>query len=247
MLTADPRLVDPQPGRGAGRRAGARRARSVRRPIAARGRLSGPDSRPGPGEHLRPEPVAGQEVEAQITVPIERAIVGLPKLQPLRSISKFGLSQVVVTFDDSVGIYFARQLISERLLTVQFPANVTERPQLGPVATGLGEVFHYTLSSPTRSLTELRTLQDWTLRPRLRTVPGVAEVNGWGGAQRQYVVRADPDRLQRFGTTLDQLLSVPLADGNRNAGGGRINGFGVRNSRPGSGADQAHRRKSARS
>ena len=166
-----------------------------------------------------------EEVEAQITVPIERAIVGLPKLLPLRSISKFGLSQVVVTFEDSVGIYFARQLITERLSNVQFPANVTERPQLGPVATGLGEVFHYTLSSPGRSLTELRALQDWTLRPRLRTVPGVAEVNGWGGAQRQYVVRADPDRLQRSGVTLDDLLRA-LSEGNRNAGGGRINGSG---------------------
>lgn len=167
-----------------------------------------------------------EEVETQITIPIEQAITGLPKLQPLRSISKFGLSQVVVTFDDSVNIYFARQLISERLQTVQFPANVIDRPQLGPVATGLGEVFHYTLWSPTRGLPELRTLQDWTLRPRLRTVPGVAEVNGWGGAQRQYVVRVDPDRLQQHGTTLNELLQA-LADGNRNVGGGRINGPGA--------------------
>jgi cobalt-zinc-cadmium resistance protein CzcA len=166
-----------------------------------------------------------EEVETQITVPVEQSISGLPKLQPLRSISKFGLSQVVVTFDDSVNIYFARQLISERLQTVAFPANVTDRPQLGPVATGLGEVFHYTLSSPTRSLPELRTLQDWTLRPRLRTVPGVAEVNGWGGAQRQFVVRSDPDRLQRHGMTLNELCQA-LADGNRNAGGGRISGPG---------------------
>jgi cobalt-zinc-cadmium resistance protein CzcA len=166
-----------------------------------------------------------EEVETQITIPVERAITGLPKLKPLRSVSKFGLSQVVVTFDDAVDIYFARQLISERLTAVPLPANVTERPQLGPVATGLGEVFHYTLASPARSRTELRTLQDWTLRPRLKTVPGVAEVNGWGGAQRQYVVRADPDRLQRFGTTFEQLQRA-LADGNRNAGGGRINGPG---------------------
>jgi cobalt-zinc-cadmium resistance protein CzcA len=169
--------------------------------------------------------LAPEEVEQQITIPIERAITGLPKLQPLRSISKFGLSQVVVTFDDSVGVYFARQLISERLAAVQFPANVTERPQLGPVATGLGEVFHYTLASPARGLAELRTIQDWTLRPRLRAVPGVAEVNGWGGYQRQYVVRADPDRLQQYGLTLDQLLTA-LGDGNRNAGGGRIGGSG---------------------
>src|SRR5947209_6841374 len=165
------------------------------------------------------------EIERQITVPIENAISGLPKLQPTRSVSKYGLSQVTVTFDDGTDVYFARQLVAERLRDVEFPANVTERPQLGPVATGLGEVFHYTVASGGRDLTELRTLQDWTLRPRLRTVPGTAEVNGWGGAERQYVVRADPDRLRHAGVTLDELTKAIL-DGNLNVGGGRVRGPG---------------------
>ena len=166
-----------------------------------------------------------EEVERQITVPIEWAISGLPRLKPTRSVSKFGLSQVVVTFEDGTDIYFARQLVNERLSAVEFPANVTERPQLGPVATGLGEVFHYTLASKGRGLTELRTIQDWTLRPQLRTVPGAAEVNGWGGYLRQYVVRADPDYLQRAGVTFDDLIRA-LAEGNLNVGGGRIAGPG---------------------
>ncbi|WP_149111431.1 efflux RND transporter permease subunit [Limnoglobus roseus] len=161
------------------------------------------------------------EVEQQITVPIERAISGLPKIKPTRSVSKFGLSQVVVTFEDGTNIYFARQLLAERLTAVEFPANVTERPQLGPVATGLGEVFHYTLSSRTRDPVELRTLQDWTLRPQLRTVPGTAEVNSWGGGERQYVVRPDPDKLRRAGVSFDEVVRA-VADGNLNVGGGRV-------------------------
>jgi cobalt-zinc-cadmium resistance protein CzcA len=161
------------------------------------------------------------EVEKQITVPVERSISGLPGLQPTRSVSKFGLSQLVVTFADGTDIYFARQLVAERLNAVVFPANVTERPQLGPVATGLGEVFHYTLSSRERDLAELRTIEDWTLRPQLCTVPGTAEVNGWGGYERQVVVRPDPDRLKRSGVTLDELTRA-VADGNVNVGGGRL-------------------------
>src|SRR5437773_1294830 len=160
-------------------------------------------------------------VERQITIPIERAISGLPRLKPTRSVSKSGLSQVVVTFEDGTNVYFARQLISERLNNVAFPANVTERPQLGPVATGLGEVFHYTLASRVRDLTELRTLQDWVLRPQLQTVPGTAEVNGWGGFMRQYVVRPDPDRLLRYDATIDEVLRA-LEAGNLTVGGGRI-------------------------
>ncbi len=161
------------------------------------------------------------EVEQQITVPVERALGGLPKLKPTRSVSKFGLSQVVVTFEDGTDIYFARQLLTERLSAVEFPANVLERPQLGPVATGLGEVFHYTLSSTSRDPVALRTLQDWTLRPQLRAVPGAAEVNGWGGGQRQYVVRPDPDRLTRANVGFDELVKAVTA-GNLNVGGGRV-------------------------
>ena len=117
-----------------------------------------------------------EEVERQITIPVEQSISGLPSLTNVRSISKFGLSQVVVTFGDDVDIYFARRLIGERLATVGLPAGIAT-PEMGPVATGLGEIFHYVVHSDSRSLTELRTIQDWTIKPVLRAVPGVAEIN----------------------------------------------------------------------
>ena len=112
-----------------------------------------------------------EEVEQQITFPVEQVLSGMPRLDSLRSVSKFGLSQVVVTIADGTDIYFARQLVNERLGTVELPAGI-ERPKMGPVATGLGEVFHYIVSSKKRSLTDLKTQQDWVIRPALRTVPG---------------------------------------------------------------------------
>src|SRR5438132_1141978 len=121
-----------------------------------------------------------EEVERQITFPIEQAIGGLPRLQSLRSVSKFGLSQVVATFDDGTDIYFARQVINERLSAVQLPLEI-ERPKMGPVSTGLGEVFHYVVTGKGDDITELRTIHDWVIRPKLRTVRGTAEVNSWGG------------------------------------------------------------------
>src|SRR5512145_2071007 len=124
------------------------------------------------------------EIERQITRPIEWAISGLPGLQEVRSVSKFGFSQVTVTFDDDTGIYLARQVVMERLQSVELPPGIA-RPQLGPVATGLGEVFHYLVTGAGRSLAELRTIQDWVIRPQLRSVAGVAEVNSWGGDERQ--------------------------------------------------------------
>ena len=101
-------------------------------------------------------------------------------------------------FEDGTDIYFARQQINERLGEVQLPEGI-ERPAMGPVATGLGEVYHYLLTSetPTYDLTELRTLQDWVIRPRLRRVPGVAEINAWGGFEKQFEVRADPARARQ--------------------------------------------------
>ena len=130
-----------------------------------------------------------EEVEQQITLPIELSIGGLPGLSNVRSISKFGLSQVVATFDDNTSITDARQYITERLSSVSLAAGI-ERPQLGPIATGLGEVFHYVLrsESPDRTLEALRTLHDWVVKPELRKVPGVAEVNSWGGHEKQYHV-----------------------------------------------------------
>src|SRR5204863_2549776 len=113
--------------------------------------------------------LAPQEVESQITAPIEQGISGLPKLQQVRSLSKFGLSQVVVTFADGSDVYFARQQLTERLGSVVLPVGMP-RPTLGPVATGMGEVFHYLVSSDRGDLTELRTVQDWVIRPGLRGV-----------------------------------------------------------------------------
>ena len=130
-----------------------------------------------------------EEAEAQITIPVELAIGGLPGLNNIRSVSKFGLSQVVASFDDDTSVFRARQLITERLQTVELPPGI-QRPQLGPISTGLGEVFHYVVRSddPKRTLTELREIQDWVVKPELRKVRGVAEVNTWGGYEKQFHV-----------------------------------------------------------
>jgi cobalt-zinc-cadmium resistance protein CzcA len=133
--------------------------------------------------------------------------------------------QVVVTFADSVEIYFARRLVSERLGGVELPAGI-ERPEMGPVATGLGEVFHYIVTSETRDLTELRTIQDWVIKPALRMVEGVAEINSWGGFEKQYQVRIDPNRLIKFGLSYDEVIEAVEAN-NLNAGGGSISTSGA--------------------
>ncbi|MCA9146814.1 MAG: efflux RND transporter permease subunit, partial [Planctomycetales bacterium] len=176
--------------------------------------------------------LAPEEVERQITFPIEQVISGLPALEKLRSISKFGLSQVVVTFDDGTDIYFARQLINERLTTVELPEGI-ERPKMGPVSTGLGEVFHYVVrldgvdisalprQRQIEKLTELRTIHDWVIKPQLRTVSGTAEVNSWGGFEKQFQVRIDPDNLIKHGLTFDEVVAAVKAN-NRNVGGGNI-------------------------
>lgn len=163
-----------------------------------------------------------QETEAQITIPVELAVSGLPGLQNVRSISKFGLSQVVATFDDTIDIFRARQLIMERLQTVELPEGL-ERPQLGPIATGLGEVFHYVVrsSDTNRTPTELRVLQDWVVKPELRKVPGVAEVNTWGGFEKQYHVVVETDQLIKYRLTFEELVEALQAN-NQNVGGGQI-------------------------
>lgn len=160
------------------------------------------------------------EIEQQITLPVEQAIAGLPALEEVRSISKFGLSQVIATFEDGTNIYFARQLINERLQTVEL-AEGLGRPQMGPVATGLGEVFHYVVTGKNKSLTELTTIQDWIIRPQLMTVPGVAEINTWGGKRKQYHVLVDPTRLVRLDLTLDDVVDA-LRRNNKSVGGGNI-------------------------
>jgi cobalt-zinc-cadmium resistance protein CzcA len=161
-----------------------------------------------------------EEVEQQITFPVEQVLSGLPRLQFLRSVSKFGLSQVVITFEDGTDIYFARQVVNERLGSVRLPLGI-ERPRLGPVSTGLGEVFHYVVTGKGDDATELRTMQDWIIKPKLRTVKGTAEVNSWGGFEKQYQVRVDPARLIKHDLTFDEVVEA-VEKNNRNVGGGNI-------------------------
>ena len=165
-----------------------------------------------------------EEVEQQITFPVEQALSGLPKLQSLRSVSKFGLSQVVVIFEDGTDIYFARQVVSERLGAVELPVGIG-RPKMGPVSTGLGEVFHYVVTGQGDDATDLRTVHDWVIRPKLRTVPGTAEVNSWGGFEKQYQVRIDPDRLVKYGLTFDAVTEA-VRRNNKNVGGGTVTAGG---------------------
>lgn len=160
------------------------------------------------------------EVEKQITAPIEQVLSGLPRLQQVRSVSKFGLSQVVVTFEDGTDIYFARQVVNERLGSVKLPPNVN-RPEMGPVATGLGEVFHYIVTSQGKDLTELRTIHDWEIKPKLRAVRGTAEVNSWGGHEKQYQVRIHPNKLIEYKLTFDKVVEA-VEKSMRNVGGGNI-------------------------
>jgi cobalt-zinc-cadmium resistance protein CzcA len=160
------------------------------------------------------------EIEQQITFPVEQAISGLPGLDEVRSISKFGLSQVTVIFEDGTDIYFARQLVMERLQTVELPEG-TPRPEMGPVATGLGEVYHYIVTGRGHTLEELTTLHDWVVKPRLKSVPGVAEVNTWGGKLRQYHVLVDLARLMKYDLTMDDVFAA-LRKNNLNVGGGNI-------------------------
>lgn len=160
------------------------------------------------------------EAERSVTFPIETAMGGIPGVEQVRSLSFYGLSQVTITFADDTDVYFARQLVSERLGAVreQLPAGVPA-PQLGPVSTGLGEIYHYALESATKTPMELRTLQEWTIKPLLRTVPGVAEVNVNGGYEKQYEVDIDPKRLLSRSLSLHQVTEA-VQKNNANVGGG---------------------------
>jgi cobalt-zinc-cadmium resistance protein CzcA len=180
-----------------------------------------PDTTPVQVQINTVAPALGPEdVEQQITSPIEQVLGGLPRLEQLRSVSKFGLSQVVVTFEDGTDIYFARNLINERLATAEVPEGVA-RPKMGPIATGLGEVFHYVVTGKGNDVTDLRTIHDWVIRPKMRTVKGTAEVNTWGGYEKEYLVRIDPDRLIKHDLTFDQVVEA-VGKNNKNVGGGSI-------------------------
>lgn len=164
------------------------------------------------------------EIEQQISARIEQAMGGLPRLKLMRSMSKFGLSQVTLVFEDGTDLYFARAQVLERLQGVELPEGL-ERPKLGPIATGLGEIYHYIITAPGGDLTDARTLQDWYVKPRLLSVPGVAEVNSWGGFEKQFQVVVDPVRLVKHGLTLADVFET-LERSNLNVGGGIAKGSG---------------------
>ena len=174
------------------------------------------------------------EAEQRITFPIETAIAGLPGLEYTRSVSRYGLSQVTVVFRDGTDIYFARQLVNERLQAAraQLPSSLT--PELGPISTGLGEIFMYTVEAKPgarrpdgKAYTpeDLRTLQDWVIRPQLRNTPGVTEVNTIGGFERQYHVTPLPERLSAYGLTMADVTDA-LAKNSSNVGAGYIERYG---------------------
>ncbi len=164
--------------------------------------------------------LAPQEVEQYVTYPIERAMSGLPRLKQIRSVSNFGLSVVNIYFEDGTDIYFARQVVGERLQEVreQIPPGFGE-PQMGPISTGMGLVLFYYLEDTTGrySLEELRTIQDWVVKPMLESVPGVTEVLGIGGFERQFQVNVDPNALLRYGVTMAELVEAIEAN-NLNVG-----------------------------
>jgi len=170
------------------------------------------------------------EVEQRITFPIETAIAGLPKLDHTRSLSRYGLSQVTVVFADGTDIYFARQLVSERIQEAKSKLPPGVEPAMGPIATGLGEIFMYTVEAemgardPSGKLydaTDLRTIQDWIIKPQLRTVPGVTEVNTIGGYVKQYHVAPWPQKMLAYGLTFDDVIEA-LQQNNANVGAGYI-------------------------
>ncbi|WP_297720739.1 CusA/CzcA family heavy metal efflux RND transporter [Limnohabitans sp. Rim8] len=168
-----------------------------------------------------------EEIERFVTVPLEIAMTGLPGLVEMRSLNKSGLSIITLVFTDKTDVYFARQLVTERLIEVapRMPSGIA--PVLGPVSTGLGEVYQYTLekeSDGQRALTpaelaERRTVQDWIARPLLRSIPGVAEINSQGGYVKQYQVLVDPGRLRHYNLSVQQLVQA-IATNNSNASGG---------------------------
>ncbi len=167
--------------------------------------------------------LAPQEVEQLVTFPIERALLGLPNATAVRSISKFGLSITSVVFEDAVDPWFARQVVSQRLSDVNAMLPPDVAPLLGPPSTAMGEVFQYVLTSSTVEwdATALKTLQDFTIAPQLRTIAGVAEVNSWGGQTERIDVVADPARLAAAGLTLRDLEDA-VARENMNFGGASI-------------------------
>ena len=169
--------------------------------------------------------LAPLEIERQITFPVEVAMSGLPNIEEIRSVSKFGLSAVTVVFHDGTDTYFARQLVLERLAQAreQIPENIGS-PEMGPISTGLGEIYQYELRAKEGSgydATALRTIQDWNVRRQLLGVPGATEINSFGGYEKQYQVRLDPNKLQSYNLSLRDVYEA-VGKNNSNVGGAYI-------------------------
>ncbi|PZR03160.1 MAG: CusA/CzcA family heavy metal efflux RND transporter, partial [Flavobacterium psychrophilum] len=171
--------------------------------------------------------LAGQEVEQLVTFPIEQSIANVPKIEEIRSISRFGLSVITVVFEEEVDIYFARQLINERLKEAvdKIPQGIGT-PEMAPVSTGLGEVYQYIIhpkkgSESKYNAKDLRTMQDWIVARQLYGTPGIAEVNSFGGQLKQYEVAVNPDRLRAMGVSIPDIFTA-LEKNNQNTGGAYI-------------------------
>ncbi len=162
------------------------------------------------------------EVEQYVTIPVERAMAGLPKTTDIRSISKYGLSVVTVVFRDDVDIYFARQLVGERMREAEDHVLAQHgKPEMGPITSGIGEVYQFVVRNDAMTLMQIEETLDWQISPALRTVPGVVEVNSFGGEDRQYQVVLDPKRLLATGISVAQVVEA-MRRSNANAGGGYI-------------------------
>src|SRR6201997_1205769 len=161
------------------------------------------------------------EVEQLVTFPIETAMMGMPKLQTVRSTSKLDLSMVTIIFDDSMNKYLVRQLVAERLSQVQSRLPIGLQPQMNPMSTAFGEVYQYTVSAPKLSLMQIKTLHDWVIRYALLSVPGVSEINSWGGETKQYAIQINPESLRRYNLTLHEVVTS-VTNNNANFGGSYI-------------------------
>src|SRR4051812_43778438 len=162
------------------------------------------------------------EVEQYVTVPVERAMAGIPRSTEVRSISKYGLSVVTVAFEAGTDIYWARQLINERMREAQDSVSTQYgKPEMGPISSGLGEIYQFVVRNDRLTLMELEEQLDWYIAPQLRMVPGIVEVNSFGGEDKQYQVVLDPFRLQATGVSIAQVVEA-LQKSNANAGGGYI-------------------------
>jgi cobalt-zinc-cadmium resistance protein CzcA len=176
-----------------------------------------------------------EEVERFVTVPIELGMTGLPGLTEMRSLNRNGISVITLVFTEKTDLYFARQIVTERLIEVASKMPIGITPVLAPPSTGLGEVYQYTLDHPSDGNKQLtvdelgdrRAIQDWIVRPMLRSIPGVAEINTQGGYAREYQVLVNPERLRHYQISLREVYEA-LARNNANSGGGQLPSYAER-------------------